>query len=80
MMTSSKATGLNFGLSLLLHPYFVDASSEASGESVHRADSSGPWLLDIVPKSRVLTDILWVLNMKHLKISNYQSTIQENLH
>ena len=43
---SSKARGLNFGPSLHLHPYFVDASSEGSGESAHRADSSGPSLAD----------------------------------
>ena len=32
---SGKARDLNFGLSLHLHPYFVCASSEGSGESAH---------------------------------------------
>ena len=32
---SSGARGLNFGLSLYQHPYFVYASSESSGESVN---------------------------------------------
>ena len=32
---SNGARGLNFGLSLYLHPYFMDASSEGSGESGH---------------------------------------------
>ena len=30
---SNKATGLNFGLSLHLHPYFVKVSSEGSGKT-----------------------------------------------
>ena len=30
-----EARGLKFGLSLHLHPYFVYASTEGSGESVH---------------------------------------------
>ena len=30
-----KARGLNFDLSFLLHPYFMHASSEDSGESAH---------------------------------------------
>ena len=33
---SRRAISLNFGLSLHLDPYFVDASSEGLGESVHR--------------------------------------------
>ena len=32
---SNKARGLNFGIDLYLHPYFVNASSEGSGESAH---------------------------------------------
>ena len=32
---SSGAKGLNFGLSLHLHPYFVYASSKSSSESAH---------------------------------------------
>ena len=32
---SSGARGLNFGLSLHLHPYFVCASSKCSGKYVH---------------------------------------------
>ena len=32
---SSRARGLNFSLSLGLHPYFVYASNEGSGESAH---------------------------------------------
>ena len=31
----SKVRGLNFGLSLHQHPYFVYMSSEGSGESAH---------------------------------------------
>ena len=36
---SSEAGGLNFGLRLHLHPYFVNASSEGSYESAHRLSS-----------------------------------------
>ena len=32
---SRVANGLNFGLSLHLHPYFVYASREGTGESAH---------------------------------------------
>ena len=32
---SSKVRGLNFGLSLHLHPYFLNASSKGSGKSVY---------------------------------------------
>ena len=34
---SSKARGLNFGLSLRLHPYFKYATSKGSVESMHIA-------------------------------------------
>ena len=34
-VVSSNARGLNFGPRLHLHPYFVYASSEGSGESAH---------------------------------------------
>ena len=34
---SSKGRGLNFGLSLHLHPYFVYASSKGSGESAYKS-------------------------------------------
>ena len=39
-----RARGLNFGLSLHLHPYFVYAVSEDCGEG---ADSPKHWLLNI---------------------------------
>ena len=35
-VVSSGARGLNFGLSLHLHPYFVYASSKGSGKSAHK--------------------------------------------
>ena len=37
--TSCRAKGLNFGLSLQLHPYIVDVSSKGSGKSVHFAQA-----------------------------------------
>ena len=33
--TSTKARGINFGLSLHLHPYIVYTSGKGSGESAH---------------------------------------------
>ena len=39
---SSQTIGLNFALSLYLHPYVVHVSSEGSGESVHVPDSPEP--------------------------------------
>ena len=37
---SSKIKGLQFGLSLHLHPYFVYGSSEGSDESAHMPETS----------------------------------------
>ena len=42
---SSRARGLNFGLSLHLHPYFVYASSEDSGETGGCTGLIQPWPL-----------------------------------
>ena len=40
-----EARGLNFGLSLHVHPYFVYVSSGGCGESVQCTDSPEPPLL-----------------------------------
>ena len=52
---SSGDRGLNFGLGLHLHPYFVHASREGSGKSgCINAHSL------LVPKSHVLAQILLI--------------------
>ena len=43
---SSEARGLNFGLCLKLHPYFVYVSSIGSDKYAHCTGSPGPSLLD----------------------------------
>ena len=47
---SSRARGLNFGLSLHLHPYFVFAISEGCGEG---ADLPKHWLLNIAISTKI---------------------------
>ena len=67
MMTSNKTRDLNFGLSLHLHPYFVYAGSQGSGESAH--DLAEPSLLADAISSDVLgtgPNVFSVCVSKHL--------------
>ena len=57
MLTSSKTRYLNFGLSLHIHLYFVNAGSQGSGKSAHMcicADLPEPSLLADAISSEIL--------------------------
>ena len=49
----SLARGLKFGLSVHLHHYFVYASCEGSGQSVHLYRLTEPLVLDIAKSTKI---------------------------